>query len=330
MRAARPRLLGLVAAIAAVATLASVPPATASSTDLRWERLEEEGSAGRLAKAAAVFMPSIGKVVMFGGSGRPGCTSDDTFVFDGASWTELPLTWHPSKRMTQMTYDAARREVVLFAGIDPCADGDPEDTWTFDGHLWTELHPRNSPPPLDGAAMAYDPVHQEVVLFGGRGPVTRWSDQTWVWDGTNWEQRHPETSPPPRTYVEMAYSKQHGGLVMFGGWNHDDEFFGDTWLWDGDNWRRQHGADGPEPRISAGIVSVGRRVLLFGGRGDADAYFGDTWIYGARGWRELAPSSGPSPRDAPALAYDRPSHSVLLYGGADTEIIADTWRLRLH
>jgi hypothetical protein len=29
--------------------------------------------------------------------------------------------------------------------------------------------------------MAYDPIHQEVVLYRGAG-----NDDTWTWDGANW------------------------------------------------------------------------------------------------------------------------------------------------
>lgn len=76
------------------------------------------------------------------------------------------LTNPPGRIEAGMAYDAARRQVVLFGGLDS-SQFSLGDTWTWDGTTWTERHPQSSPSPRYGAHMAYDAARREVVLFGG-------------------------------------------------------------------------------------------------------------------------------------------------------------------
>ena len=64
-------------------------------------------------------------------------------------------------------------------------------TWTmWDGTTWQQLHPATSPSPRTGAAMTYDAVHQQIIMYGGDGNGSNVSSETWTWDGTTWQQRH--------------------------------------------------------------------------------------------------------------------------------------------
>src|SRR5439155_1690306 len=61
-------------------------------------------------------------------------------------------------------------------------------------------------PARQGAAMAADPIRQQVLLFGGFGSdPAKPSAQTWTWDGGGWTLRHPASSPPARVVASMTY-----------------------------------------------------------------------------------------------------------------------------
>jgi hypothetical protein len=83
-----------------------------------------------------------------------------------------------------MALDPIRKNVVLFGGISD--NWVVHNTWTWDGNNWTEQNATKQPPPLCFTGGAFDPVLQEVVVFGGS--VGADQNKTWPRDGTNWTQ----------------------------------------------------------------------------------------------------------------------------------------------
>ena len=45
------------------------------------------------------------------------------------------------------------------------------DTWAWDGLNWTQLSPTTSPAVRQFAGMAYDPIRDRTVLYGGQVPT---------------------------------------------------------------------------------------------------------------------------------------------------------------
>src|SRR5207244_1795711 len=109
--------------------------------------------------------------------------NSETWTWDGTTWTRLDVATSPTGAYTVMAYDAATRTIVLFAN---------GQTWLFDGSNWSPpTTATSSPTPRGGAAIAYDAVHGNVVLFGGYGCCTgfggdQYLSDTWTWDGTDW------------------------------------------------------------------------------------------------------------------------------------------------
>jgi hypothetical protein len=136
---------------------------------------------------------ATGSVVLFGGA-NGGSDLNDTWTFNGVTWTRLsPSTSPPARAYASMAYDPATGKIVLFGGSGN--SGDLSDTWTFDGTNWTELSTTASPPARDSASFAYDAATGKIVLFGGEGNGGNLGD-TWTFDGTNWTQLSPPASPP--------------------------------------------------------------------------------------------------------------------------------------
>src|SRR5438094_453033 len=84
-----------------------------------------------------------GSVVLFGGFDEVFGNfqlENDTWTWDGTTWTQLqPLTSPAARQYYAMAYDAARGRVVLFGGATQLNGGGiAQDTWEFDGTTWAQ------------------------------------------------------------------------------------------------------------------------------------------------------------------------------------------------
>ena len=114
--------------------------------------------------------------------------------WDGAAWRETRLGANDSFWGDSLASDPATGRLIAF---------DARDTWTWDGSKWT---PHANPSGLrlrNGMALAADPAHHRVVLFGGAVPGELLGD-TWTWDGHVWTRlagvapHLPHASSSPR------------------------------------------------------------------------------------------------------------------------------------
>lgn len=148
--------------------------------DAAWRQQVADGPSARIHHAMAED-PVRGRIVLFGGRG--GSDLNDTWEWDGTSWSELTTASAPSPREgMRMAFDPVKRTVLLFGGLDGALQG-LSDTWSWDGSAWTQLDV-SGPTPRGHHAMAGDPVRGKVVLFGG-SVQTNFGD-TWEWDGAGW------------------------------------------------------------------------------------------------------------------------------------------------
>ncbi len=129
-----------------------------------------------------VYDSSRGVCVLFGGDtggGYPGL-SDETWEWDGTSWTQRTVNGPPARFLHGLAYDSARRVTVLYGGA--LRDQSyTDDTWEWDGTTWRE-QPVHGPPPLAYHEMVYDGAHGATLLFGG-STSTAPADGTWVYTG---------------------------------------------------------------------------------------------------------------------------------------------------
>jgi hypothetical protein len=229
--------------------------------------------------------------VLFGGV-APNGVWGDTWLWNGAAWTQPAQSPAPSARTSgSSTYDPAHGVVLYFGGR---LDGTTfvNDTWTWDGQNgWIQQSPSASPSARVVHTMAFDPVRNEIVLFGGRNgtPGSPLSD-TWTWNGTTWTPKAPAASPPGRFDYGMAWDPNSQAVIVFGGERviNDTAPYDDTWAWDGTTWTELSPAHSPSPRIVHGLVfdPDHQELLLYGGT-DNRTYPQDTWAWTGTDWRSL-------------------------------------------
>ncbi len=248
-----------------------------------WSQVSPATSPSPRLGAAIAYDAAAGNVVLFGGTtisipGTAGTYLNDTWTWDGTTWTQQFPPVSPSPRDGSMVYDAATGTVVLFGGGN--SSGVLGDTWTWDGltGTWTQKNPAASPSPRS-APTAYDAVTKTVVLFGGNNGTECFTN-TWNWTGTNWVEQFPATAPSARSGASMAYDAAIGAVVLFGGAANDiwEDSLNDTWTWNGTHWHEINPAAVPPNRYAFGMDydPAPKAVLMFGGYSSGPAR-GDTW-----------------------------------------------------
>jgi ASPM-SPD-2-Hydin domain-containing protein/Kelch motif protein len=196
-----------------------------------WTQKFPSASPPPLINLGGTYDPVRQQVVLFGGGPGSPTAFSDTWVWDGSNWThQFPATVPPARCCFGFAFDSAHGEALLFGGT---TDGftSLNDTWAWGGTNWTQKVPATSPStPRFHHRLAYDPIRQQVILFGGQGPNNNpLYNDTWAWDGTTWTQQLPTTNPPGTTLPGMAYDEVHSQIVLFGGFT--GSFTNSTWVW---------------------------------------------------------------------------------------------------
>ncbi|MEQ8786310.1 MAG: kelch repeat-containing protein [Pirellulaceae bacterium] len=238
--------------------------------------------------------------------GRSGPAEGPTFRSVG-NQSHNEVTFHdidgvvrpsPVRIFNQVCYDTRRGRAVFFAGGRTFAL-DPK-TNTF-----TDLQPARSPTAcqqLAWANMGYDPVNDEVVLFGGGDALNLTGGaQTWLYDceKNTWRRAAGDVEPPLRCTSPIVTDPESGVLVMFGGYT-QQAALNDTWVYHcaDRRWERREPDPSPPPMFAPAATYIGSgRVLVC----EYDATTGqrtqsatrapkETWIYdvAANTWTPIA------------------------------------------
>ena len=325
--------LSILAVLASLTFLIAteLPTGASAPTPLSptWTKLSPTTSPPIREGASMVYDPAIRELVLFGGAwslfGVMGINGylDDTWTFNGTTWTQLSPANSPSAREgASMVYDPALGEVVLFGGEG--SNGYLGDTWTFDGTTWTPLSPASSPGPRHLASAVYDPDTKGVVLYGGTVGIAYFND-TWSFNGKTWTRLSLTASPPSLYGASMAYDSGPGDIVLFGGVQ-VNQLADDTWTFNGKTWTRLV-TNSPLARDYASMVDdpATGDIVLFGG-GGSHGLLNDTWSFDGRTWTRLAPITSPPVRFDASMAYDSATGDVILFGGgSESSSLSDTW-----
>jgi hypothetical protein len=309
----------LFAGIAAV--FASLLATTQAQSSLSWARMNVTTPPAR--GYAAMAYDEAGKtLVLFGGVSDTGYFND-TWIFNGTTWTQLSTVSAPTPRASaELVYDYPTHKLVLFGGYNGTYLG---DTLIFDGQTqqWTQAAPSRSPIPSSGVVGFADPLSGRAELFGGYDG-NLYQDQMWQWRGTTWTRLWPATLPGGRAYAPTANTPKKN-VVLSNGLG--DIVTSNTWLWDGMNWTQQFPATQPIALCctSAAYDFKLGRVIVFGGFSSQDENV--TWVWSGSDWIQISPVTSPSPREGEALATDRATRTVYMFGGRDaTTYLGDMWK----
>jgi hypothetical protein len=235
------------------------------------------------------YDPTTQTVVLFGGTTESNGNSNETWTWDGLTWTQQFPPVSPSPRSWNtngMVFDSLVGKVVLFGGYTQ-AFTMFNDTWEWDGtsRTWIEKFPVHSPSPRQ-SMVAYDEASRQVVIFGGLTSESTFIGDTSTYNGLDWVKQEPTSIPAPRCDNVLAFDPKLHAVVMFGGLATPDELdaggrLNDTWLWGGKNWTQVQTSTSPSPTSAASFNydATLNGMVLFGGFVGSYEFSSATWLF---------------------------------------------------
>lgn len=303
---------------------------------------------------AFVSAPGIGKLILYGGY------LSDVWELQGSAWTSPPafdprtsfnVYTYPQQDYHALAWDSTRGRVLAVAG-------GASEVWRLDPATWSwSIAAVGSFTERVGHAVAYSPVLDRLLMFGGRcksfGVFQTQPDGVGATCGASgtlfndlrafnpatgaWTSISPSGGPPAARWDHALVYDAAGSapgsqkFVLYGGRTANDLPYSDTWVLTCSNattcsWSA--GPAGPPGRFGHAMAyDPGRqRIVLFGGDSGVGPY-GDVWEWNGSAWSNVTPG-GPAPtaRRHPALAALGASASgLLMFGGNDGSPRNDAW-----
>jgi len=205
-------------------------------------------------------------------------------------WHEFDGVVRPSPIHTfhQACWDAQRKRIVYFSDDTTFALDPATNTWT---NLKPSTHPACCRT-LAWASMCYDPINDEMLLFGG-GLATNAEGgaPTWLYDCRNntWYRPELKLQPPLRCVAPIVYEPKNQVMVLFGGYD-QAAALNDTWVYHcrTRRWERRTPDPSPPPMFAPAAAAVpgAGKILVCGANAlTADRFHSatradrETWVY---------------------------------------------------
>lgn len=205
---------------------------------------------------------------------------------------------------------------------------------------WIALTPTSGAPVArrDGA-LVYDPLHHQLLLFGGRNQAGLLAD-TWAFDlgSLSWQELVPagDPHPPARFSMVAGFDTAHNRLLITTGEGESD-FFNDVWSFDltTNSWSALivNGNKPTERYGAAGAISGDGNWLYLTHGFTTSGRFDDSWAFhlGNHSWVNISPGGQrPLPRCLHTAAMSG-TNGLVLFGGCASGFgpcpLNDTWVL---
>src|SRR5437868_2193958 len=153
-------------ALAALFVLATTTLSLAAGpATVSWSKISPTQGLPARAFFATAYDPISKKVVVFGGANATS-QLNETWTFDGKTWTQVQTSVSPGPRSAAaMAYDKNIQKVVLFGGFVGVTF--LNDTWLWDGatSTWTQATPQTIPTGATNPMLFVDPANGHVDMF---------------------------------------------------------------------------------------------------------------------------------------------------------------------
>jgi hypothetical protein len=319
-----------------------------------------------------VYDPTSDRMIVFAGRDGSGNNRNDVWALTHANGEGVTGQWirlipngatgsPPARSGHSAFYDSVNNRMIIFGGCSAYCAPVLNDVWVLTNAngiggttAWTQLSPGSGPPARTNAAAAYDPVNNQVYLFGGQdggaNPCSTFSD-LWVLSNANglgsplWQNTQGLGPPAGQNGASMVIDPTTSAVTVFGGTglvngtctvtNAVSMLLAGIW----ETSVPEGAAGSPPPRSfhSAVYDAKGGRMLVFGGMDGSANYLNDVWslsnatgaFVGAAAWSMLSPTGGPpSARDGQAAIFDSTSRRMSIFGGSNASgVLGDSWIL---
>ena len=253
-----------------------------------------------------------GYVLLWGGIGSLGGLLNDTWAWNGTTWTQFavanppPVSGQPPVAQTMAFHPPSNQVILQTAGYTHVWNG---SNWFVQGaHIIT-----GAGQPAD-VAMAYDPTRNQMVLFVGSrtgyptNPTTP-ASETFLWNGFGWSQIPTATLPYPVGLPSLTFDASVNRLVLCTTGVGQSAFF----EWNGTNWLQRIVAGAPTSSSALAPSNATGQLVVFDG--DLNPQARHTWSLATAGITPLAVDPEPARRLGAGLVFDPVRGRTVLFGG---------------
>lgn len=277
-------------------------------------------------EARMVYDPTTNSIVMFGGvtptdaGTRIAYDLNETWIFTGNRWIQrFPDVAPPARSAHSMVWDSMNKRVVLFGGKAEQTKEQFNDTWIWQNDQWSQIETGTAPSARFLPGLAYDPVRDKVVLFGGQHQKEDKSLEnyydTWEFDGSAWHQVTTNSITVNRPL--LVYDETRHQVLMVG-MNADDDTVMYTYDAANAKWNEvAKPAHAPACVNESSLVYERHngKVLLVGGACADSLTDEETWEWDGTDWTKLTIKTALFRAYGAAATYDPVRQSVVMYGG---------------
>ncbi|HEV7238799.1 MAG TPA: kelch repeat-containing protein [Thermoanaerobaculia bacterium] len=250
---------------------------------------------------------------------------DETFEWDGTTWTKLPVTGITRIVGAAATYDTAASQLIRYGG-NPAFQTTPESVTTLYKNLeWRGVTRSGAPGPRSMPLFRRDPERDTVWMFGGLseysfGATIDYLSDLWGYRDGQWRLLAQDASTPLGCVTPIgALDTTRDKLVVV--------CSGSTvYEWDGEAWKTfTNLSTSPPDRRFASFAydETLKKFVLFGGYDSVGNYRQDTWTWDGAAWTEVKPKTKPEHRAQGVMWYDPLAKKTILYSGAGRRSIED-------
>jgi PKD domain len=294
---------------------------------LNWSRWNVSNAPVARSDAAMAYDAADGYLVLFSGAPGSGPYVGDTWTYANDIWKEVCsgtssapscATEPASDNSIPMTYDAADHFILMVNSAG--------QTWSFASGTWTQRAVNQTLESGQGAALAFDPAIEKVVLVVASGGL---NCRTYTYSNGTWTLVSTVNSIADRAHALLFYDPSGSRLVLFGGVSPSgSQTFNDMWVFSpGEQWTRQTSGILPPGGVATGFAfdqTFGYGILFTGWPGG-----NYTWVFWGGNWTNQSSSLSRAPpvRVGAMMAYDGADGYSLMFDGLTTgpTTLNDSW-----
>lgn len=279
---------------------------------------------------------ATGTVYLFGGADERQVFGD-LWRLTGTRWEFITDDGPDPRTFAGLVFHEGRKSLILFGGEDALFGSEEDqpnslsDTWEFANGRWNRLDAGTAPPARSAAAMAYDPLNDRIVMFGGYsqsdGKGERLSD-TWQFRNGKWA-RLDVAGPSARVGAAVVFDPVRRAVLLFGGSTEDRAYgagTGETWILEKNRWARLRTVQPPNIFNSAMAYMTERNEVIRFGGWNGSSRNNETWLLRDYGWIRIGTSQTPVSRNHSAMVFDPVNKRAVLFGGHDgVNVFGDLW-----
>lgn len=290
-----------------------------------WNQVKPDGLPPCVNESHVLFDGETNSVILVGGVCNDSAVTDDTYSWDGTSWTKLTVKTVLDRTFGGgFAYDPTTQSLLQYGG-SIAFGGSHIGTVAFHAGDWSTLTDTFSPSPRSLPVVFTYPGNDVVYVYGGRDE-TGANEELWTYANGTWTQVTGDNKPSLCDNPSGTYDSDRKLYEIVCAAGNVFEFDGTTWT------NKKDSKDKPTiRRFSSLSYDPGlKKTVLFGGYDDSD-FIDQTWLWDGTNWTRVK-KNPPPPRAQAVTWYDATAKKTLLYGGVGrkdatsrVERFADMW-----